>query len=114
MYVTANENKWDYLDNLFSPGRIFLSNEYGPISKRFLVDNNINFFTSQVINKNHTLTQSIIKYTYFADGEIKITTDYSVFPIDNIIDGGPAPNICFQFIKNQGGRKKYDFFKGNV
>ena len=73
-----------------------------------------NFFTSQVINKNHTLTQSIIKYTYFADGEIKITTDYSVFPIDNIIDGGPAPNICFQFIKNQGGRKKYDFFKGNV
>lgn len=114
MYVTANENKWDYLDNLFSPGKIFFSNEYGPISKRYLIDNDINSFTFEVTNKNHTLTQSIIRYTYFANGEIKITTNYSIFPTNSIIDGGPAPNICFQFIKNQGGRKKYDFFKSNI
>lgn len=114
MYVTANENKWNYLDNLFFPNRIFFSNEYGFISKQYLIDNNINFFTCEVTNKSKVLTQSIIKYTYFANGEIKITTDYSVFPVSNMINGGPAPNICFQFIKNQGGRKKYDFFKSNV
>lgn len=114
MYVTANENKWDYLDNLFSPNRIFFSNEYGFISKRYLIDNNINSFTCEVANKSKTLTYSIIRYTYFANGEIKITTNYSIFPADSIISGGPAPNICFQFIKNQGGRKKYDFFKSNV
>lgn len=114
MYVTANENKWDYLDNLFFPNKMFFSNEYGFISKKYLIDNAINSFTIDVMNKDKTLTQSIIRYTYFADGKIKITTNYSIFPINNVIDGGPAPNIYFQFIKNQGGRKKYDFFKSDV
>lgn len=114
MHVTANESKWDYLDKLFFPNKIFFSNEYGPISKKYLIDNNINSFTCGMMDKNKTLTQSITRYTYFANGEIKITTDYSVFPINNRINGGPAPNICFQIIKNQGGRKKYDFFKSNA
>ena len=38
MYGMINESKWSYLDNLFTPGKIFLSNEYGPITKRYLID----------------------------------------------------------------------------
>ena len=114
MYGMINESKWSYLDNLFTPGKIFLSNEYGPITKRYLIDNNISSFSVTCIDKGRSITKSIIQYTYFDNGEIKINTNYSIFPVDNIINGGPAPNLHFQFIKNQGGRKKYDFFKSNV
>lgn len=114
MYVMANENKWNYLDNLFAPKKVFFSNEYGPITKKYLIDNNISSFSMTCINKGRFVIRSMIKYTYFDNGEIKINTSYSIFPTNNIIEGGPAPNLHFQFIKNQGGRKKYDFFKGSI
>lgn len=114
MYVTANDNKWAYLDNIFPLGKIFQSNEYGPITKKYLIDNNISSFSTFCLNSGRSITKTITQYTYFDNGEIKINTNYSIFPVDTMIDGGPAPNTHFQFIKNQGGRKRYDFFKSDI